>query len=108
MFSDISINATVGGLPKTATGGIVTRAQARIVGEDGAEAIVPLEKNTHWIDLVASKVAIAMNSTAVNNSNSSNNTKIINNFTQNNNSPKSLSRLEIYRQTKNLLDYKGR
>ncbi len=95
-------------VPKTATGGIVTRAQVRMVGEDGAEAIVPLEKNTHWIDLVASKVAIAMNGAAVNNSSNTSTNKVTNNFYQTNNSPKSLSRLEIYRQTKNLLNYKGR
>ena len=41
---------------KTATGGIVTRAQTRIVGEDGAEAIIPLEKNTQWIDKVADRL----------------------------------------------------
>ena len=32
---------------------------------------------------------------------------VVNNFTQNNYSPKSLSRLEIYRQSKNLLGYAG-
>lgn len=92
----------------TATGGIVTRAQVRLVGEDGAEAIVPLEKNTHWIDLVAEKVAIAMNGSVVNNS-SSNSNRVTNNFYQTNNSPKSLSGPELYRQTKRLLNYnKGR
>lgn len=44
----------------TATGGIVTRPQTRLVGEDGPEAIVPLKNNTEWIDLVANKVAKAM------------------------------------------------
>lgn len=48
------------GSPPTATGGIVTRAQTRLVGEDGAEAIVPLEKNTEWIDKVAAKVTDSM------------------------------------------------
>jgi phage-related minor tail protein len=92
----------------TATGGIVTRAQVRLVGEDGAEAIVPLEKNTHWIDLVAEKVAIAMNGSVVNNS-SSNSNRVTNNFYQTNNSPKTLSGPELYRQTKRLLNYnKGR
>ena len=32
---------------------------------------------------------------------------VVNNFTQNNYSPKALSRLEIYRQSKNLLGYAG-
>lgn len=49
-----------GSYPKTATGGVVTRAQTRLVGEDGAEAIVPLEKNTEWIDKVAAKVTDSM------------------------------------------------
>jgi phage-related protein len=39
--------------PKTATGGIVTHPQTRIVGEDGAEAIMPLERNTGWINNLA-------------------------------------------------------
>ncbi len=92
----------------TATGGIVTRAQVRLVGEDGAEAIVPLEKNTHWIDLVAEKVAVAMNGSVVNNSSSSS-SHVTNNYNQTINSPKSLSGPELYRQTKRLLNYnKGR
>lgn len=92
----------------TATGGIVTRAQVRLVGEDGAEAIVPLEKNTHWIDLVAEKVAIAMNGSVVNNSSSSS-SHVTNNYNQTINSPKTLSGPELYRQTKRLLNYnKGR
>ena len=49
-----------GSYSKTATGGIVTRAQTRLVGEDGAEAIVPLENNTEWIDKVAAKVTDSM------------------------------------------------
>jgi hypothetical protein len=32
---------------------------------------------------------------------------VVNNFYQTNNSPKALSRLEIYRQSKNLLGYAG-
>lgn len=63
-FSNISIGVSAsvssGSYPKTATGGIVTRAQTRLVGEDGAEAIVPLENNTEWIDKVAAKVTDSM------------------------------------------------
>lgn len=40
-----------------ATGGIVKQATNAIIGEDGAEAIVPLERNTEWIDKVAEKFA---------------------------------------------------
>jgi len=64
IFSNTSIavetSASSGSYPKTATGGIVTRAQTRLVGEDGAEAIVPLENNTEWIDKVAAKVTDSM------------------------------------------------
>ena len=109
---NINVNATprlsTRPIQKTATGGIVTRAQVRMVGEDGAEAIVPLEKNTHWIDLVAEKVAVAMNGSVVNNSSSSS-SRVTNNYNQTINSPKTLSGPELYRQTKRLLNYnKGR
>ncbi|MGN0614061.1 MAG: hypothetical protein ACI4JB_09210 [Porcipelethomonas sp.] len=101
---------------KTATGGIVTHAQTRIVGEDGAEAIVPLEKNTKWIDLVAYKILSASRdfseaSPAYGGSSPYSEgagSTTINNFTQNNTSPKSLTPLEIYRKTKNLLNMSKR
>lgn len=41
---------------KLATGGIVRHATNAIIGEDGAEAVVPLENNTEWIDLLAEKL----------------------------------------------------
>lgn len=99
---NLNLNANVSTSPKTATGGIVTRAQTRIVGEDGAEAIVPLEKNTGWIDAVAQKVVNAMGA----GSSGGNFGNTTYNFYQTNNSPKALSRLEIYRQSKNLLAFK--
>lgn len=40
-------------IPQFAKGGIIDKATLAILGEDGAEAVVPLEKNTRWIDLVA-------------------------------------------------------
>ncbi|MBE6845574.1 MAG: hypothetical protein E7508_07690, partial [Ruminococcus sp.] len=40
-----------------AKGGIVTREHIARVGEDGAEAIIPLEKNTEWIDKVAARMS---------------------------------------------------
>lgn len=43
-------------LPRLATGGVLDNgARAVLAGEDGAEAIVPLEKNTEWIGKVASQ-----------------------------------------------------
>lgn len=50
---NMSIN---GGAPRMATGGVVSRATHAIIGEDGAEAVVPLEKNTAWIDKLADKI----------------------------------------------------
>lgn len=84
----------------TATGGIVTRAQTRLVGEDGAEAIIPLEKNTGWIDRVAERITLGTGGKTMGN--------VVNNynFNQTNNSPKALSRFEIYRQSKRLLSFK--
>lgn len=43
--------------PRLARGGIVDRSTIANIGEDGAEAIVPLENNTQWIDKVAEKIA---------------------------------------------------
>lgn len=40
-------------LPRLARGGVVRGATTAIVGEDGAEAIVPLENNTEWLNKVA-------------------------------------------------------
>lgn len=44
-------------LPRLATGGVVSGATAAIIGEDGAEAVVPLEKNKQWIKAVADEMA---------------------------------------------------
>ena len=41
---------------KMAKGGIVKQATRAIIGEAGAEAVVPLENNTEWIDLLAEKL----------------------------------------------------
>lgn len=44
-------------LPRLARGGVLDDgARTVIAGEDGAEAIVPLEKNTKWIKLVAAQL----------------------------------------------------
>ena len=47
-------------IPELATGTVVTRATQAVIGEDGAEAVVPLEKHTEWIDKVADKVVSKM------------------------------------------------
>ena len=44
-------------LPRLAQGGVLENgAKTVVAGEDGAEAIVPLEKNTKWIKMVANQM----------------------------------------------------
>lgn len=93
-------------LPRLAKGGIIDKATTAVIGEDGKEAVVPLERNTRWLDIIANKLAdeLDMMRLKINNQVAP---SVVNNFYQTNNSPKSLSRLEIYRQSKNLLNMKG-
>ncbi len=44
-------------VPKLAKGGIVDSATLAIIGEQGKEAVMPLENNTGWIDMLADKLA---------------------------------------------------
>ncbi len=44
-------------LPRLATGGIVTKSTIANIGEAGAEAVLPLENNTQWMDKLADKIA---------------------------------------------------
>ena len=94
-------------IPLLAKGGVIDKATAAIFGEDGAEAVVPLEKNTGWLNEIADRLAAKINIPGLDSVNRTNTTTVTNNFYQTNNSPKSLSRLEIYRQSKNLLKLKG-
>ena len=43
-------------VPKLAQGGIIDRPTIAMVGEAGKEAVMPLERNTGWIDQLASKL----------------------------------------------------
>ena len=43
-------------MPRLAKGGIVDKPTIAQIGEDGKEAIVPLENNTEWIDKVAERL----------------------------------------------------
>lgn len=44
-------------VPKLARGGIVDRPTYAMIGEAGKEAVMPLERNTGWIDQLADKLA---------------------------------------------------
>lgn len=43
-------------VPKLARGGIVDGATLAVIGEQGKEAVMPLENNTEWIDELASRL----------------------------------------------------
>ena len=70
-----------------ATGGVVRQATAAIIGEDGAEAVVPLEKNTGWIDMLAEKLGGKAGGVTVN---------------QTNNYASAHSRYEIFKSQQNI------
>lgn len=92
-------------LPRLARGGVLKRGQLGLLEGDGAEAVVPLEKNTKWLDEIAKRLYNDIIGTPGNTGSPVQN--VTNNFYQTNNSPKALSRLEIYRQSKNLLRMRG-
>lgn len=43
-------------VPQLAKGGIVDSATLAVIGEQGKEAVVPLENNTEWIDMLAARL----------------------------------------------------
>lgn len=90
-------------LPRLAKGGITKGATLAEIGEDGREAVIPLEKNLGWLRELAKKFKSELGAEFMQGGNST----VVNNFYQTNNSPVALSKLEIYRQSKNLLSMKG-
>lgn len=91
-------------IPRLEKGGILKKGQKGFLEGNGAEAVVPLDKNKKWIRKTAkdmNKELSAQNAT--NSGNAPNNVTNNYNFTQNNTSPKALSRFDIYRQTNNQL-----
>ena len=87
--------------PRMAQGGVLRRGEVGLLEGDGAEAVVPLHQNKKWIHAVTQDLKREMERTGagvggINNSKTSN-------FTQNIYAPQAPSRIELYRQTKNLL-----
>lgn len=48
--------ATISTLKELAVGGIATSATPALIGEAGAEAVLPLENNTGWMDMLADRI----------------------------------------------------
>ena len=86
--------------PRLAQGGVLKRGQIGLLEGSGAEAVVPLERNKQWVSAVADDMVreLTGNNTTINRR------SIANNYTQIINAPKAPSRIEIYRQTRNLLE----
>ena len=57
-------------IPKLAKGAIVDSPTLAMIGEQGKEAVVPLENNTGWMDALAQKVAAAITQTTTKDNNS--------------------------------------
>lgn len=103
-----TLGFNIGHLPQLAKGGILEKGQVGLLEGSGAEAVVPLEKNKEWLQKVALELADNLRVNADSSSAGTVSSGNTINFYQTNNSPKSLSRLEIYRQTKNALRYATR
>ena len=89
-------------VPQMAQGGILKRGQLGLLEGNGAEAVVPLDQNRKWIAALTRDLKKSMGDQGLLGSSK----QVVNyNFTQNNTSPKPLNRLEIYRQTKNQLNF---
>lgn len=56
----INWRASAVSIPRLASGGIVKKGTPFIAGEDGAEAVIPLEKNTQWVSMVADGIVSRM------------------------------------------------
>ena len=108
-FSGLVHRLPVPQIPELADGGVLKRGQVGLLEGDGTEAVVPLERNKKWIAATASELKKALKAEGVLGNGGGGSGAVTNNynFTQNNTSPKALSRLDIYRQSKNLLSWKG-
>lgn len=87
-------------------GGVLKRGQIGFLEGNGAEAVVPLENNAAWINATAQAMKQALESEGVIAGAATAPAAgqgIV--FNQYNNSPKALSRLDIYRATQNQLNF---
>ncbi|MBQ5629892.1 MAG: phage tail tape measure protein [Ruminococcus sp.] len=93
-------------MPKLQRGGVLRRGQVGLLEGTGAEAVVPLDQNAKWIKAVADDMrqelqaanALPTGGTVTNTNENIQYTQIIN-------APKQPSRIELYRQTRNLLAF---
>lgn len=93
-------------LPRLAKGGVINKPTIAQIGENGREAVIPLEKNKAGLQEIARMLREEMRGagarSTTNITNTGKTTTI--NYTQNVSSPKALSRYDIWRQNKNMLE----
>lgn len=93
-------------IPELEKGGILRKGQLGLLEGNGAEAVVPLQQNKAWIAKTARDLRGALEAEGILGAGAAAAQNVTNyTFNQTNNSPKALSRLEIYRQTKNQLNF---
>lgn len=95
-------------IPLLEKGGILAKGQMGLLEGNGAEAVVPLDRNKKWISATARTLRSMLEADGtIQNMGDLQNTVVNNNYSyvQHNTSPKALSRLEIYRQTRNQLAF---
>lgn len=96
-FENLVTRIDVPEIPQLEYGGILKRGQLGLLEGKNDEAVIPLQNNTEGLRRIAGLLSAEMGGGR---------TETVNNytFTQTNNSPKPLSRWDIYRQTKNLIN----
>lgn len=99
-FENLVTRINIPQIPELEYGGIMKRGQIGLLEGKGEEAVIPLERNTAGLRKIAGLLAAEMGAVPQSKSETINNY----NFNQTNNSPKALSRWEIYRQTRNLVN----
>ena len=102
-FSGLVSRFDIPQIPLLAQGGIVKKGQMALLEGSGAEAVIPLENNKRWINATANALKIALAGEGIIGGTTQ---QVVNNtyeFVQNNNSPKALDPLTVYRQTNSLL-----
>ena len=91
-------------LPRLAQGGIIDKATLAQIGENGREAVIPLERNKAGLKEIAKLLRGEMTSSGGSGNSNPGQSGVTINMTQNNTSPKALSRYELMRQSKNMMD----
>lgn len=107
-FANMFTRLPVPVIPELAKGGVLKKGQVGLLEGNGAEAVVPLENNRQWIAATAEQLKRDLIADGILGAGGAAQPTVNNyNFVQNNTSPKALSRLDIYRQSKNLLSMAG-